>query len=301
MFSLKTAGKFLLIAGMLALSACASVQQQASTGDIHDSTVMITNVEQNHGGTGIVLRSSQSSSLILTNSHVCKVVEEGGVVSGVAGKFMVSSYKHSKKNDLCLIKVEGNLQANTVVAQTAPVPYRSEAVVSGHPALMPNIITRGHFSGRQVLQVMVGIKPCTAEDAENPQYGFLCMLVGGIPTMREFDSVLVSATIMPGSSGSGVYNSDNELSGVVFAGSGELGYGWTVPYQSMRDFLYSEAKTLPYKIPNNSKDIFGRSVDKSRQVEEVLYQRLHKACNGDDRNKLLAVCETAKTDATWYK
>jgi S1-C subfamily serine protease len=284
---------------VLALTACASVQQ-SSQGDIHESAVIITNIAQHHGGTGIVLRSSQSSSLVLTNSHVCKVVENGGLVSGTAGKFMVSAYKHSQKNDLCLLKVEGDLKANTIVAKNAPVPYRSSAIVSGHPALMPNIITRGHFSGRQVIPIMVGIKPCTADDANDPSKGLACMLIGGIPLIREFDSVLVSATIMPGSSGSGVYNSKNELSGVVFAGAGELGYGWTVPYQSLQDFLYSEAGTLSYKLPNNIVDIFGQSQGRN-QTEEVLFQRLHKVCASTDREKLSAICEATKTDATWYK
>ena len=301
MFSLKTVGKIVSMVAVLALTACASVDKKASNGDVHDSAVMITNTAQNHGGTGIVLRSSQSSSLILTNSHVCKVVENGGLVSGVAGKFMVSSYKHSEKNDLCLIKVEGDLQANTKIAKTAPVPYRSEAIVSGHPGLMPNIITKGHFSGRQVLQVMVGMRACTDDEKQDPQLGLLCLLAGGVPVIREFDSVLVSATIMPGSSGSGVYNSNNELSGVVFAGAGELGYGWTVPYQSVVDFLTREARTLSYKNPNNMKDITGQPVDKKSQTEEMMYQKLHKACAGQYREQLSVVCETAKTDATWYK
>jgi V8-like Glu-specific endopeptidase len=42
--------------------------------------------------------------------------------------------------------------------------------------------------------------------------------VGGIPDIMQYDSTLVTATIMPGSSGSGVYNENKELAGVVFAG-----------------------------------------------------------------------------------
>jgi len=55
---------------------------------------------------------------------------------------------------------------------------------------------------------------------------------------------LVTATIMPGSSGSGVFNEDMELSGLAFAGSGDLGYAWTVPYEDMMYFLNKELENL---------------------------------------------------------
>jgi hypothetical protein len=288
--------------GMLALTACASSPSSSPTvaggHDIHRNSVMITNLAANHGGTGIVLRSTQSASLILTNAHVCKVVEQGGLVRGEAGSFMVTAYKPSLKNDLCLIKVEGNLKANTAVSKRAPKAYYDQTAVSGHPALMPNIISRGHFSGRQVLQVVIGIKKCTEEDAQNPEKALACMLIGGIPIIKSYDSALVSATIMPGSSGSGVYNSDNELAGVVFAGSGQLGYGWTVPYQSVIDFLTRESKSLQYSLPNNELDLFG---DKKERTEEVMFEKLHKVCESSEQGKLGQICAIVKTDALWYK
>jgi hypothetical protein len=73
-------------------------------------------------------------------------------------------------HDLCLITVEGNLKAHTKVAQRAPVAYYENALVSqAIPALMPNVVTSGHFSGRKVISVMKGIKPCTAEQQKIPE------------------------------------------------------------------------------------------------------------------------------------
>lgn len=294
---------FALAISLSLLAACTTLNQDSDvqyTGP-HQNTVMITNLAKNHGGTGIVLRSTQDSSLILTNSHVCGVVEEGGLVRGSAGSFMVTAYKRSEKNDLCLIKVDADMKANTKIAEVAPEPYSARVSVSGHPALMPNIITHGHLSGREMIPIMVGVKPCTPEDADDPAKGMACVFLGGLPIVKEFDSVLVSATIMPGSSGSAVYNSKNELIGVVFAGSGELGYGWTVPYQSVTDFLFKEAKTLKYKLPTNTLDLFGSSGRSSSNSLDAFSERLHDVCSSDNKTKIKTLCELGKSDVTWYK
>lgn len=253
---------------------------------------------ENSGGTGIVLRSNTTRSLILTNSHVCGVVVHGGVVKGVQGKFMVSSYKRSLKNDLCLIRVEGDLGANTKISKSAPIPYREVISVSGHPALMPNIITKGHLSGREPLQVMIGMRRCTEAETQNPNTGLLCMLVGGLPIVKSFDSALVSATIMPGSSGSGVYNNRNELIGVVFAGSGAIGYGWTVPYQSMMDFLSDESKTMPFTNPDNVLDLYGGG--RQEGTTQDLFQKLNQVCKSTNRDRIEEACSKFNT-SIWYK
>src|SRR4051812_8386630 len=50
-----------------------------------EANVMITNRAKTSGGTGLILKSSISESYILTNAHVCGVVEKGGLVTGDAG------------------------------------------------------------------------------------------------------------------------------------------------------------------------------------------------------------------------
>ena len=268
--------------------------------DITASSVMITNVAKSSGGTGIIISSSETSSIVLTNSHVCRVVENGGLVTGQAGSFLVATYKHSQSHDLCLITVDGNLKHHTDVASRAPVSFYESAMISGHPALMPNVVTSGHFSGRMIVQVMKGLTPCTEEQKSDPNMGLLCMLVGGIPDVVQYDSTLVTATIMPGSSGSGVYNENKELSGVVFAGNGGgIGYALTVPYESMVNFLNIESKILLAVKPNNSLDV-GKMLGSQKNLsEESMMKNLKEACSSENKNKLKEVCRLFSLDIIW--
>jgi hypothetical protein len=270
--------------------------------DITASSVMITNVTGTSGGTGIILESSDTSSLVLTNSHVCKILEKGGLVSGRAGKFAVTGYKHSQKYDLCLVTVDGNLHAKTKVANRPPVAYYENALISGHPSLYPNVITSGHFSGRQVISVMEGLIPCTDEQKADPGINLICQLIGGLPNIKRFDSTLVTATIMPGSSGSGVYNENNELSGVAFAGSGEgIGYAWVVPYESMRNFLDVESKKLDFALPDNSINILEELGEKKASSEDEMMEKLKQVCSTPNKEKIKDICELAAKDIVWFK
>jgi S1-C subfamily serine protease len=288
--------------GIFLIALAIILSLSGKKNDITQSSVMITNIAGTSGGTGIVLHSSETSSTILTNSHVCRVVEKGGMVTGESGSFIVATYKHSHTHDLCLITVDGNLKAHTDIAHRAPYIYKEGAAISGHPALFPNVITTGHFSGRRVISVMKGMTPCTDDQKKDPDTMLLCLLAGGLPQIEQYDSTLVTATIMPGSSGSGVYNEDKELSGVAFAGSGDLGYAWTVPFESMRNFLDREARTLEAKRPDNSLDILAALSGKKNSLDEnAMMQKLKEACAGEQKNKLKSVCELAGQDMIFRK
>jgi S1-C subfamily serine protease len=278
----------------MTLTACTTSQPKSGLelNDPSSNSVKITNMTSNHGGTGIIVRSNSSYSLVLTNSHVCGVVEFGGLVAGRAGTFMVSSYKKSQTHDLCLIKVLGNLEGHAKLANRAPVPYYETALISGHPALFPNVKTRGHFSGRQSITVFIGFRPCAPEDLDDEERKLACLIIGGIPLLKNYDSVLVTATIMPGSSGSAVYNKDGELSGVVFAGSGELGYAWTVPYEYVRYFLVTESNELPFMTPTNLVDLGSNG---ARSYEKTMMQKLEETCDSPDKYKLKHTCDLLKS------
>lgn len=298
----KLNAKAKLAIGAIALAACAiALSPFFAPNDVTQSSVMITNIAGNSGGTGIIISSSETHSEILTNSHVCRVVEKGGLVTGQAGKFLVASYKKSQMHDLCMITVEGNLKASTKVASKAPTAYYENALVSGHPALMPNVVTSGHFSGRKVISVMKGIKPCTDEQANDPATALLCAFIGGIPDVMQYDSTLVTATIMPGSSGSGVYNSNKELSAVVFAGQDNFGYGWCVPYESMKNFLDHEVNALPAEKPDNSVDLLAAAKGRRDAGEDVMYEKLKKVCSGPDKDKIKDTCQLVGEDIVYNK
>jgi S1-C subfamily serine protease len=287
-----------LVLAVLALSACTSVQpkvgRSAVSWDATANSVKVTNMAGNHGGTGIILKSSPTQSLVLTNSHVCGVVEEGGKVSGEAGTFAVSEYKKAESHDLCLIKVSGDLRGGVRLANRPPVAYEDVALISGHPALYPNVKTVGHFSGRQNIAILVGFKPCTDDDLADENKVPYCAMLGGLPIVKQYDSVLVTATIMPGSSGSAVYNGSMELTGVVFAGSGELGYAWTVPYEYVKNFLQKEAHTLKYTKPSNVLSLFPEGAKKSKEKESM--QKLVTLCESADKAKMKSLCAILNND-----
>ncbi len=262
---------------------------------LHNTSVKITNREMNHGGTGIIFESYANNSFVLTNAHVCEVVKDGGVVITENGnKYQVNSTKISKSSDLCILTVLSDLHYRTKLAAKTPEMYDEIAVV-GHPALMPNIISRGHLSGKDILQVMTGMRECTEDDLrENP---LMCVFLGGIPVLRSFESRLVSATIMPGSSGSGVYNSSNELIGVVFAGQGDFGYGWTVPYEQVKNFLETEQTTLKDNLAKQEVSL--KNTDQQSKIKEAIIKCSKLAFKND--KKLKDICNIISRDVTWRK
>lgn len=206
-------------------------------------TVMLTNMEGTGGGSGSIISTSPSESLILTNEHVCNgALKEGGKVSTFGGQtHLVTSFRVSEVHDLCLVRVASDLKNKVNISKKSPELY-SKATITGHPSLMPNIITEGHFGGREIISFIVGFRKCTEKDLmTNPQF---CIFFGGIPMYKHYEAQVVSALIMPGSSGSAVLNSLGEISGVVFAGKGRgLSYAYIVPVEAVINFIEKETKT----------------------------------------------------------
>lgn len=237
------------------------------------ATVMITNLAENSGGTGTILASSTDQSIILTNSHVCEVVKKGGTVHSYLGKHFVVSYVQSQSHDLCVISVKDNLKVQTPIATRETGAY-DEAYVSGHPQLMPTIVTKGWFSTNIVVKVMTKLNKCTKEQEQNVDTGLFCLILGGIPVIKTYESTPVSALIQPGSSGSAVYNTYGEIQAVIFAGSGEIGYGLTVPHKYVTEFLFKEYQKSPTTRPELETDLGSQGESKAKWAEKV-----KKACS----------------------
>lgn len=238
---------FLLLVGFITLGvigeAYGATVKPKTTEDLAKVTVKITDLSSMSGGSGVILQSKNDRSFILTNSHVCEVATNGGLIHTNKEKLMVNAMAHYKRHDLCLIRVLKDLGVNTLLAPKEPKIY-SEAIISGHPALMPTIITKGHFSGYEIIDVFLGYRECTEEELEDVD----CIMYGNKVKVKKFYSQVVSATIIPGSSGSAVYNSNGEISGVVFASkSRELAYAYIVPYAYVSDFI-KNVKNGDFKI-----------------------------------------------------
>lgn len=252
------------------------------------TSVMITKYDGRSGGTGVIISSSRNMSKVLTNAHVCSLLSSGGIVRSDRAKGVVTSYKVSDMHDLCLITTNTNFHINTVLADKASEPY-DDAIISGHPHLLPNIVTHGHFSQKEIVEILTGFKPCTEEDRASKETFEYCLVLNKIPIIKSFEAQVVSATIMPGSSGSAVFNTDGELSGLVFAGSGEFGYAMIVPYEYIYTFFNNELPSLKAQIPNK-KESFSMK-DKSINWKSVCSKRksskIQKLCTTVSKNLLL--------------
>lgn len=267
--------------------------------DIAARSVKVVRPDGRSGGSGVILTSSPSFSTVLTNSHVCGVIENGGSVINESGEHAVTSYKKSKYHDLCLVTVAADLKASTDLAASAPA-LDSYAAVAGHPRLLPTIITEGNFSERQMIEVMTGLRACTKEDIQtDPRNAILCMYLGGLPVITRYESQVISSLIQPGSSGSPVFNAQGNLSGLVFAGSGALSFGFIVPYEAVANFVRYEAPGMNPTLPNNSYEINDTSM-----FGPTLRKRMNKLCNTTKVNLLTNVkriCEIYKSDLIWLE
>jgi S1-C subfamily serine protease len=212
---------------------------------------MITLNNHRSGGSGVILKSTPNKSYILTNVHICILIQVGGIVTTDDGAtYPVHSFKVYKRHDLCEITVLGNLHVNNKIAETQPKQYE-EVTVAGHPALLPTMVTRGHLSNHMSIRLIVGAQKCDGD--EEDQDALFCSMAGQKPQYRTFESQPTTATIMAGSSGSGVFNSRGEIVGLIFAGSEDLSYGFTVPYEYVHDFV-AHIKQYPEQFPNEKAD-----------------------------------------------
>lgn len=250
------------------------------TSDYARTSVRVLNTAKNSGGSGVILQSARGyGSEILTNKHVCGVVQNGGVVKTQDREVNVASYRLYTKHDLCLIHVSEDLGVSVRLAPKEP-QESNDINVSGHPSLLPHIRSRGHLSEKREINVMVDSKKC--DGTENPEELVYCMLLGGKPVIKRFDSQLVSALIMPGSSGSGVFNTRGELVGLVFAGSvGDgLSYGSIVPYGFVKDFLENWGDYEPITPdPKGKPHSFFKMIVKSRELCATRNPKFRKLCS----------------------
>lgn len=247
------------IAAFLMLAGCAIVGAGHTTrkplvpevqSDYAKVAVMITGDTMRSGGTGVILDSRPGYSRILTNKHVCELIQVGGKVTTDEGKsYPINGFQVYKKHDLCIVSIFKDLGINIKVAKEAPAPY-SASVVVGHPALLPTIITSGHFSQIRAIRLVVGMAPC--DGSEQGDEAMSCIFNGGKPVVVEYQAQVTSSTIMPGSSGSAVFNAQGELAGLIFAGMSGLSYGMLVPWEYLNDFLKNQ-KRYPIQTPDPNK------------------------------------------------
>jgi hypothetical protein len=150
---------------------------------------------------------------------------------------------------------------------------------------MPIILTSGKFSEKQIIHVGNGLRACTPEELTDPVLGSICAFFGGIPVVQAYEAQAISALIQPGSSGSPVFDSHKNIAGVVFAGGGEMAFGYIFPLEYIHMFLDDEIKMVEEQKPTSdslSQNSSGSSVDRD-EIKELcqainLDQKQKQAC-----------------------
>lgn len=210
-------------------------------------TAVLIDSPSGTGGSGVIYKSSDKGTVILTNKHVCQSVVSGGTVYR-RNPYKIVSYKLSNLHDMCLIRIKENLDINTVVSDEAP-ERNSKVYISGHPSLYPHIVSEGYVSGIEHFRIQIDKRECGSfEKLMNP----LECIFYGFPITEYYESQVVSALISPGSSGSGVFNDKGELVGLAFASKGDIDYALVVPWLYLNKFVTVEYKELKWvKVDSN--------------------------------------------------
>lgn len=209
------------------------------------------------GGSGVILKSSKSGSYILTNRHVCNIATRGGVLKIITSErksFNVEKYKFSKKHDICVAKVSADLGYSTKISQRR-TKFGEEVTVSGHPYLYPNMIKTGHMSGDMTISIVTGWAECTKKEYKET---WLCSWFGKLPIVSRLESQTASFSIAGGNSGSAVFNSDGEITALVYAGSGKgMSPAILVPHEYITSFIRDEISKVSWNKLDNSY-VYGR-------------------------------------------
>jgi serine protease Do len=158
------------------------------------------------GGTGFVVQAPSGKSFILTNRHVCEADVLAVAEERLGYSFLVEVVEISEKSDLCLIKA-GPLSRGLALAEKMPEQMDPIHIV-GYGLLMGKTYTNGHYVGR--IGSGLGVR--------NPAYA--------------------TASILPGNSGSPVFNEEGLVVGVAFASHPDLDNRVVmVPLEDIKEFL----------------------------------------------------------------
>lgn len=134
-------------------------------------------------GTGSVVKITDTETYIITNNHVSGEDEPNVSLYVQDGnkKLIATVVKHHPYVDMAVIKLQGKLEGKTAITKIASINMQDQIYIVGNPLHNKMIYTEG---------VMAGYTDT---------------------------SLLIQAPCIFGSSGSGIYNTNGELVGLVYA------------------------------------------------------------------------------------
>ncbi len=187
------------------------------------SIVKLTNLEGTSGGTGFYVKAPSGKIVTMTNGHVCRLATDGVIISDDGrNKASVKVIAQYEDNDLCVVEAPSNIKSGLSVAHS--VREGEDVYVLGHPLLMPKSLVPGEISGSVMAEVLQGVNiPCEGKTYKKiiPDPNDLGAMIFGIQwfCVRTTPSMVVTANILPGNSGSPILDILGHVVGVAFAGT----------------------------------------------------------------------------------
>ena len=137
-------------------------------------------------GTGVVIKITDDETFILTNGHVAgenEEIEKETILYIESGnkKIKAEIVAFHKQVDLAIIKIQGKIEGKTKIPGVSSVGIQDPIYIVGNPLRVKDVYSEGVVAG------YVGV------------------------------SMLLQVPCIYGNSGSGVYNADGKLVGLVFA------------------------------------------------------------------------------------
>lgn len=197
-----------------------SVPKRLPIKKVTSSLVKIQLHDKSGYGSGVVVQSDSTGSLVLTNKHVCKIADRT-VVAVLLG--MISEYGLLESK-----------QINTQIKAKAQVVYVAQAMdlcllktdLKNLPAV--KVAKNGISQGDLLFNV------------SNPVWteGYVAEGRAGLTAyVRDMKYLQTSVPTYPGSSGSGVFNADGELVGLISLGRTGTVINYIVPTDHIKLFL----------------------------------------------------------------
>ncbi len=191
--------------------------------EVGDSVVQVLHPTKFGGGTGFAVKGKSGKEYIMTNKHVCGVLENGIVRIEVDPKhvYFKKVIYEDTAHDLCLIEGIKGLAPLSIGSDQNKGDY---LYVVGHPGLRQLTTSVGEYIGRRTIEMPVDVKSraqCLADGNEVIELPPLYQMFMGIEFLciRKYEALSTSAVIYGGNSGSPVVNRWGNLIGVAFAGS----------------------------------------------------------------------------------
>ena len=189
----------------------------------------------NHGGTGFLAKMPSGRTLMVSNRHVCEVAENGLIAAhypdNPSRSTVIKVIESSSVTDLCLLEGIPGIEGMPVAKFYNP---KKRIAVVGHPRLQPATFTEGYAYSRETVKAM---EPVSAKECKQ-KIESIDTLFGPIPVcVEELEAWKSTVVILPGSSGSPVFNAEAEIVGVMFAGEEETHWGIFVPIEDLKAFI----------------------------------------------------------------